>query len=242
MMIYAGDAYSRLGNNDKAVEMYVKAAEIAPEPVTAYFNICRTQRNNGNTEAAKAACEKAIAADPNKWEVYQTLGGIEQNAGRNQVAIETYEKGIEMAQKAIASNTDPSGAKTALGQMLSAEGNINVHAKKFDQAIRLFNKAVEVDSYPALDYFNLCAAYYDVNSHEAALAACDKAIASDPKMADSYFIKASVLYGQGKLEHGKFTAPPAASEALSKYLELDPNGPHANDAREMLQKIGADVE
>ena len=51
-----------------------------------------------------------------------------------------------------------------------------------------------------------------------------------------------VLYGQGKLEHGKFTAPPAASEALTKYLELDPNGPHANDAREMLQKIGADVE
>src|SRR5437763_1691016 len=99
MMVYARDAYSRIGNKDKAVEMYMKAAEISPEPATAYFNICRTQRNNGNTEAAKAACEKAIVIDPNKWEAYQTLGGIEQNTGQNQAAAETYEKGIEMAQK-----------------------------------------------------------------------------------------------------------------------------------------------
>jgi len=51
-----------------------------------------------------------------------------------------------------------------------------------------------------------------------------------------------MLYSQGKVEHGRFNAPPAASEALTKYLELDPNGPRAATAREMLQHIGAEVE
>ena len=242
MMIYAGDAYAHSGNSDKAVEMYMKAAEISAEPATAYLNICRAQRSNGNVEAAHAACEKAISADANRWEPYQIMGGIEQNAGRNQDAIATYGKGLEVAQKAITANTDAARAKTALGQLLSAQGNLYVHEKKFGQAIETFQKAVEVDSYPAVDYFNLCAAYYNIHNDESALESCNKAIASDPKMADSYFVKASVLYSQGKLEHGRFTAPPEATEALNKYLELDPDGPHAANAREMLQHIGAEVE
>src|SRR5579871_1092239 len=44
MMIYAGDAYLQLGNTDKAGAWYSKAAEISPDPVTAYFNVCRARR------------------------------------------------------------------------------------------------------------------------------------------------------------------------------------------------------
>ena len=242
MMIYAGDAYARTGNNDKAVEMYMKAAEISSEPAIAYMNICRAQQGNGNPEAAAGACEKAISADPNRWESYQILGAIQQNTGHNQDAISTYGKGIEVAQKAVNSNTDTQRARVALGQMLSAEGNLYVYDKKFEEAIGFFLRAIEFDAYPARDYFNMCAAYYDIQKHEPALEACDKAVESDPKMADPYFVKASVLYSQGKMEHGKFNAPPAATEALNKYLELDPGGPHAASAREMLDHIGAEVE
>ena len=242
MMIYAGDAYSHTGNNEKAVAMYMKAAEISSEPATAYLNICRAQQTNAHLEEAAAACEKAISADPNRWEPYQIIGSLEQNAEHNQEAITSYGKGIEVAQKAISAGTDVARAKVALGQMLSAQGNLYVHDKKFEEAIGFFQKAVEVDAYPALDYFNICAAYYDINNHESALEACNKAIESDPKMADPYFVKASMLYSQGKVEHGRFNAPPAASEALTKYLELDPNGPRAATAKEMLQHIGAEVE
>jgi hypothetical protein len=41
---------------------------------------------------------------------------------------------------------------------------------------------------------------------------------------------------------GKYDAPPGASEALNKYLELQPDGPHANDVKQMLQFIGSKVE
>ena len=242
MMIYAGDAYARIGNVDKAIDLYSKAAEISPDPATAFFNICRVQRANGNTEAATQACKKAIAIDPSRGEFYQVLGVMQHNAGQDQPALENFDKGIQAAEKAVAANVNSSQAKVIEGQMLSAEGNIYVHMKKFDEAIAAFGRAVDLAAYPAREYFNICAAYYDSDRMEAAVAACDKAIAADSRMADAYFVKASALLGKSRLEHGKLTAPPGATEALKKYLELDPEGVHAADVREMLGRIGTHVD
>ncbi|HEY6352220.1 MAG TPA: tetratricopeptide repeat protein [Candidatus Angelobacter sp.] len=243
MMVYAGDAYARTGNLDKAITFYSKAAEISSDPGTAYFNICRAQRSAGNVDAALQACNKAVATDPNRWEFYQVLGSMQQNAGQNERAIEEYEKGIHVAEKLIATSLNPNQAKVGMGQMLSAEGNLDVHMKKFDQAIDIFNRAVEFAAYPPREYFNICAAYYDTDRMEAAIAACDKAIGGDPRMADAYFVKASALFGESKAEHGKLTVPPGTQEALNnKYLELDSQGLHAADAREMLSRIGSPVD
>ena len=242
MMIYAGDANSKIGNLDKAVAFYSKAAEISSDPALAYFNICRAQRANGNVEAATQACSRVIAIDPNRWDAYQILGGIQQNAGEDQQAIDTYQKGIQAADKMAAVSLNSSQAKVGIGQMLDAQGNLYVHMKKFDDAIAVFNRAVDYAAYPPREYFNMCAAYYDTNRMEAAAEACDKAIGGDPRLADAYFVKASALYGKSKLEHGKLAVPPGTQEALSKYLELNPQGDHAADARQMLSKIGAPID
>jgi hypothetical protein len=41
---------------------------------------------------------------------------------------------------------------------------------------------------------------------------------------------------------GKLIAPPGTAEALNKYLELAPDGGHANDVKQMLAFIGAKIE
>jgi tetratricopeptide (TPR) repeat protein len=242
MMLYAGDAYARIGNLEKAIDFYSKAAEISPDPATAFFNICRAQRGNGSTAAATVACDKAIALDPSRAEFYQVLGTMEENAGQDQPALATFENGIQAAEKEIAAQPSSTQAKAVEGQMLDAEGNIYVHRKKFDEAIAAFSRAVDMAAYPAREYFNICAAYYDTDRMDAAVEACDKAMAADPRMADAYFVKASALLGKSGLEHGRLTAPPAAREALEKYLELDPEGVHAPDVREMLAKIAGHVD
>lgn len=91
---------------------------------------------------------------------------------------------------------------------------------------------------PAVSYFNSCALLYNVGKMDEAIAACDKAIALDPSKADAYFIKASALFGNSKIgSDGKFLAPPGTVEALNKYLELAPNGPHAQDVHAMLDSL-----
>src|SRR5215471_1184147 len=141
----------------------------------------------------------------------------------------------------VAGQSTPA-VKTAVGQILSAKGNSYLALRQFDQAIDAFSRAAEVDAYPARDYFNICATFYNTDSMEAAVAACDKAITADPRMPDPYFVKASALYKKSKMERGKLAVPQGTQEALNKYLELDPTGDHATDAREMLAKIGATID
>lgn len=86
--------------------------------------------------------------------------------------------------------------------------------------------------------FAACATLYNAGKTDEAIAACDKTIALDPGKADAWFIKGSALFGNAKIGSGKkFDVPPGTVEALNKYLELAPNGPHAPDVHAMLDSL-----
>ncbi len=242
LLLSEGDGYNRLGKLDQAIELYEKASGLSPAPATAHYHACNALNNHGQTEAAIETCRKAIAEDPAQWEFYQTLGSALNTAEKHQDALEAYQQGVAAASKMLAGQPDSSRAKTGLGQMLNSEGNLLVQMKRYDDAAGIFGEAAKVSSYPAMPYFNLCATYYNLRRSADAVAACDQAIASDATMADAYFIKASVLFGQGKLDQGYYVTPSGTREALNKYLEYAPFGDHANDVRAMIGKLDARVE
>jgi tetratricopeptide (TPR) repeat protein len=93
-----------------------------------------------------------------------------------------------------------------------------------------------------MPYFNLCATYYNLKRGQDAIAACDRATSSDPTMADAYYIKASILFGQGQADHGRYVVPAGTSESLNKYLEYAPFGEHANTVRAMIDKLNEKME
>jgi tetratricopeptide (TPR) repeat protein len=197
---------------------------------------------------AEPILTKLIAINPNRWDFQQTLGDAQLNEGKYDEAVATYEKAIPLADAASKGETkdaksDPAKAKAAVGQMLTNEGNAYLKLKKNDKAIEAYTKAASMAPNPATAYFNICATQYNTGNTQGALAACDKAIAADPTRADAYFIKGSLMVGESKLDKdGKLQAAPGTSEALNKYLELAPDGPHANDVKAMLQAIGGKIE
>ena len=237
-----GDAYNRMGKLDQALAVYAKAAEISPKPANAHFHACNGLYNNGRAKEAIAECEQAIAAEPGEWEFYQVLGGAQNAQGKSEDALASYQKGADAAKKAMESQSDSARAKTGLGQILNAEGNLLVHMKKYDQAIEVFSKAAQVAVYPAMPYFNLCATYYNVKRAHEAVTACDQAIAADPTMSDAYYIKASVLFGEGKTVGGKYMVPAGTTESLNKYLQYAPFGEHATTVRGMIDKVDGETE
>jgi tetratricopeptide (TPR) repeat protein len=93
-----------------------------------------------------------------------------------------------------------------------------------------------------MPYFNLCATYYNLKRATDAIAACERAITSDPSLADAYYIKATVLFGQGHAENGKYVVPAGTSESLNKYLEYAPFGEHASAVRDMIDKLNEEIE
>jgi tetratricopeptide (TPR) repeat protein len=71
-----GNAYLKLKRPQDATAAYSKAAQLSDNPATAYFNLCATYYNTGETEGALKACDQAIAADPNKADAYFIKGSL----------------------------------------------------------------------------------------------------------------------------------------------------------------------
>jgi tetratricopeptide (TPR) repeat protein len=242
MLIAEGDAYNRLDKLDQALDLYRKAAAMMPQPAMAYHRACNALTNHGQAEEAIAACNQAIAADPGQWDFYQLLAGAQVMGGKKTEALATYDRGIEVAHKALEAQPDSPRPKTGLGQMLTAKGNLYSQMRRFDDAITAFQEAAQLAAYPALPYFNLCATYYNTNRMDQAVMACEKAISSDPGMAEAYYIKGAALFGKGERKEGKYVAPPETRDVLNKYLGLSPFGPHADAARGLLEKLDEEIE
>jgi len=196
-----------------------------------------------NYEEAATGLKQLIQMEPNRYEFYSGLGTAQVNLGQYEDAVQTLDKGIQLAQNPTDPKEDPAKAKTTIGQMLTNQGNAYLKLKKTNEAVASYQKAAAMDPNPGIAYYNICATMYNTGNMEGAVGACDKAIAADPAKADAYFIKGSSLYGSGKLDkEGKYVPPPGTAEALSKYLELQPNGSHAADVKAMLDALGVKIE
>ena len=122
--------------------------------------------------------------------------------------------------------------------MMTSQGNIYVKLKKLDEAIAAFSKSAEIDPNPSIVYYNLCALQYNAGKLADAVAACQKSITANAGNADAWFIRGAALYKTGKPAAGKYDAPEGTTEALNKYLSLDPNGDHVAEAKSMLKMLG----
>lgn len=253
--ISSGGSAPKLTKEEKEQIEKIKSENAKALSINAIINVYQEAVKAQNWADAKTALNQMLAAEPGRWDVYQALGDVQGKLAEFQDSVDSYEKGIKAAQDVVAGNgpkasggspaPDPAKAKLGIAQMLGAQGNAYAKLNKQPEAIAALTKAAEMDPNPGTAFFNLCAVQYNAGNVQAANAACDKAIAVDPNRADTYFIKGSAMIGMsdGKLDSGgHMIVPPGTKEALNKYLELAPNGGHANDVKAMLNELGAKIE
>ena len=160
-------------------------------------------------------------------------------------AVEAYNKAIQLKQDALQSGKEKDAAK-ANQQLASSYINLaDAYAKsgKIDDAVKTYETAAKADPTQAgAAYFDIGAVYTNAGRVDDANAAFDKAIAADPNRADAYYQKGVNLLGKATLQGDKTIAPPGTAEAFQKYLELAPNGPNAQSAKDLLASIGSTVE
>ncbi len=242
-------------NAAQAAQNWKEAEPLLKQMIAADPNNWRFYQALGTTQFSQGDYYQNLASgkikppenDTRKPEEYTELSQSEYRD-----ATGSFDKGIQLAQGVLSGatpkdpnkpETDPAKAKAGIGQMLGAEGNAYLKLKKTPEAIAAFTKAAEMDPNPGVAFFNLCATQYNMGNTEGALAACDKAIAADPNKADAYFIKGSLMMQSSSMDKdNKIKAPAGTAETLNKYLELAPDGPHANDVKQMLEYIGSKVE
>jgi tetratricopeptide (TPR) repeat protein len=209
----------------------------------------------GDYDTAVSTLTQATQMDPSRDLLWAKLGEYEaisagkqsdsaEKTKRYDAAISAYEKAVDIKQKSIDASTQktPDATKILamyynnLGQAAGKDG-------KTDDALKAYTQAAQLDPAGAGQYyFNIGAIMTNAGKVDEAIAAFDKAIAADPNRAEAYYWKGVNLIGKATLKGDKMIAPDGTAEAFQKYLELQPNGPFADPAKQMLASIGASVE
>ncbi|HTT18161.1 MAG TPA: tetratricopeptide repeat protein [Candidatus Sulfotelmatobacter sp.] len=164
---------------------------------------------------------------------------------RYESAVDAYNKAIQLKQDNLQNGKEKDAAK-ANQQLAGFYINLaDAYAKsgKIDDAVKSYDAAAKADPTQAgAAYFNIGAVYTNAGRVDDANAAFDRCIAADPTRAEAYYQKGVNLLGKATLQGDKTIAPPGTAEALQKYLEMAPNGPNAQSAKDLLASIGTSVE
>lgn len=183
----------------------------------------------GNYDQAVTLLQQATQVDPNQDLVWAYLGDAQRGAKKYTDAIESYQKALAI--------------KPTSGDYMGQLADAYAKAGQTDKAIEQYAAAAQADpTHAAQYYYNEGAVLTNTGKIDDAVAAFDKAIQLDPTRADAYYWKGVDLIGKATMKDNKMVAPPGTSEALNKYLELQPNGKYADAAKQMLASIGASVE
>jgi len=103
--------------------------------------------------------------------------------------------------------------------------------KQYERAAAMFVRAAQMDMAKALFANNAGFAYYKWQKYDVAVEWFQKAIALDPARAVAYVNMADA--------YAKLQKADDAKKAYQQYLDLAPNGPSANYARQKLGELGA---
>ena len=204
------------------------------------FNVGKEAMQAKNYEAATQAFEKASQVDPNQHVIWGQLAESYIELGNTKTGADqqaAYDKGLDAYTKAIALKPDDAAYHNNYALAL-------VKAKKVDQAQAELNKAAELDPASAGKYYyNLGAVLVNGGQNDAASEAFKKAIAADPNYADAHYQYAITQMAKATIDKdGKIQPPPGTIEELQKYLELKPDGPYAQSAKDMLTTLTGSVQ
>jgi tetratricopeptide (TPR) repeat protein len=196
----------------------------------------RDARKAGQMDQATQMATQITLGKPD-----EALGWYE--LGTDQVIQKKYTDAIPNLEKALqlneAGKKNPQLEAGAEGQL----GQAYAYSKRPDEGAKHYDAAAKADPTMAYtNFYNESVLMLQAGNPDQAAAAADKAIAVDPKQSLAYYVKGQALIQKAAVDaSGKVVAPPGCVEAYTKYLELDPSGPHAAEVKGILQGIGATV-
>jgi len=216
------------------------------------LNAAKTAADAGDFDSAIATLNEANQLDPSRDLIWFKLGDYYRMSAPKQTdpaekqkrldaAVTSYQKALEI-KKATVNDKDPNAAKN-LAAYYNNLADAYSKDKKIDDAVKTYELSAQTDPTAAAQaYFNIGAVLTNAGRADEANAAFDKCIAADPNRAEAYYQKGVNLLAKATLQGDKQVPAPGTIEAFQKYLEIAPNGPNAQSAKDLLASLGSNVE
>lgn len=223
-LLKSARADTTAGNYDSAIKAMTDATTAKPDEPILWETLGDAQLGQANAAAKAAHDSKATDASvPDKYAAAEA----------------SYQKALTLNAAAAKPSADlTAAANNQLGQAYGRTG-------KSKEAAAAYELAAKADPTKAgTYYFNEAATLFNASDIDGAAAAADKAIAADPTKADAYYIKGQALVQKATVDPktNVITAPPECIAAYQKYLEIAPDGPHAQEIKDVLAGIGVKID
>ena len=229
------------GSKDDEKAQKEREAQLAKnKELNDTYGLGKTALENKQWDEAITQLTKASELGPKQPAVWAGLADAyvgSAKAAKSADAGPIFDKAFAAFDTLLTIAPDEAGTYNNYALALAAD-------KRLDDAKVKLAKAVDLDPAGAGKYhYNLGALLMNSNQTDGALDEFKKAIAADPNYAEAYFYYGSTLVGKATLDQktGKMVAPDGTIEALQKYLQLKPDGPNAQPAKDLIAALGSSV-
>jgi tetratricopeptide (TPR) repeat protein len=223
--------------------LMLKATASQPEAILPWVELGRAQIGLKKYAEAENSFKVALGIDPASPKPAQADDFFQKPDARDAVAPSATRASRNtlggMVTNAQVRTPEIQGvAYSSLGEIYARTGRIAEAEAAFDTAVKAF------PSDAALYRRNETIFFFQVGNAEAQLEAVEKAIAVDPGRAMLYYFKGQALVSKASVDPQthKMILPPGCAEAYQKYLELEPKGQFANDAKGILITAGLPIK
>jgi type IV pilus assembly protein PilF len=205
----------------------------------------------GKLRAGLEQLLKAVKMDPENPDLHHGIALVYRDLGEYQLSLQHFKKALEL--------------KPQFSEAQNNLGTLYLLVKKWDLAIACFQNAVKDILYktPQFAYNNMGYAYYNKGEYEKAIQYYNMALQSSPSFASCYTnlaiaceaikrweeaieaYKKSIQYAPenpvphfrlGRLYY-ELNRRDEAKKTLTTFLSLSPEGPEADEAKALLEKI-----
>jgi tetratricopeptide (TPR) repeat protein len=186
-----------------------------------------------SANTAVTELQAALAALP---ETDNNRGLVLARLGEAYELTEKYADAVTTYQQAVAAKPDPASYNN-LGNSLARTG-------KVDEALAAYQKAIELDpTNTAMYWRNFAVGLYNSGRIKESVEPLKRATEADPRSAQAWYLLGAALVNtmEFRTEGDKVTPimQPGTVEAYQKAIELEPNGPYGQQARDGLEALQA---
>lgn len=207
-----GNAYTQLGEQDKATAAYLNALKLDSSLLKASYNLSRVYIESGQFAKAIKLLEALLSEDPQNLTVLDTLGYAYYKEGKRNEALTYYDKVLKLSPSnknalynrgmilsELGKTSEAVDAFSTLYKLdnstnlLLTLGKLEIAAKKLPEAIHYLEAfhAQKPDDLEGLTA--LADAYRSEKLYDKALKTYDAALKVKPKAAKLLFAKAEIL-------------------------------------------------
>ncbi|MFN7971433.1 MAG: tetratricopeptide repeat protein [Acidobacteriota bacterium] len=213
--IILGKALMRTDKLDASLKAFQSALELEPKAQGAHFFRGTIFAKQGRKADAEKELALEVAVTPNSAQTHCQLGILRHDLGKPSPAAQSLARCVEL---------DPRN-QAALKLLLATY----VELKRPNDATLLLEKLPKDDADLPSFAYNVALIFYGKNQDAKAASALRTALAAKPDMASAHYLLGLTLARQDKDDEAK--------TELKAYLDAEPSGEHAADARKALDTL-----